>query len=105
MRTSYFRKKRLRKKYRQKEFAEYGFECSCTSPFSDRDEIMDTFIYLIESLGFECGGTFNNKKISVFIAKHKGSCTSRDRTDFASRLDSLGYTDISLGELQDCWNL
>lgn len=108
IRNAHFKKKRLRKKYHQGEFQELGFSFDAvwSGHFDDEtynranDEILDQ----VEKLGLDCGGSFGPKGVSLFICKHKGSCTPDDITKFVKLVSDTGYiTNIKTSQLVDVW--
>lgn len=108
IRNLHFKKKRLRKKYHQGEFKELGFEfrAQWNKQFIN-DEYNDACIFVvdcIEKVKLECGGSFSNKGVSLFVCKNKGSCTRLDIENLLNLVNETGMLkNIEIGELQDVW--
>jgi uncharacterized protein YggL (DUF469 family) len=100
-------KKRLRKKLRCGEFTEYGFEIVITFDprISDLNKLMDSIIYLIESLGLFIGGSYSELGFTGFVTKGpRKTCTENDRQAFKLKLQNLpNIQSIFVGKLEDAW--
>lgn len=108
-RNSNFKTKRLRKKYHQKEFSEYGFGLIADCKFNDlytKSEFIDNLLNFLENNNFGCGGSFFDNNMSLFITKSKGSCTECDIkliVDFLKTINII--SNIKTSNLLDCWNI
>jgi uncharacterized protein YggL (DUF469 family) len=108
VRNAHFKKKRLRKKYRQGEFAELGFsfEAEWEGDFTDigYDRVCVTIFDIVEKLKLDCGGSFGPLGVSIIISKYKGSCTQDDINMFTKLVMETGYVkNIKTSNLIDTW--
>jgi uncharacterized protein YggL (DUF469 family) len=103
-------KKRLRKKLRKGEFAEFGFEI--TINFSENaketnfDEWFDKFIDEIEknNLTFGGGGDFNNFSGYIVSNKRRKSATDDDRIIIQSWINKQNnINEFIIKELTNSW--
>ncbi|WP_304708958.1 50S ribosome-binding protein YggL [uncultured Rikenella sp.] len=101
-------KKRLRKKFRKGEFAEFGFEVdfdySAVADSGNFTPFWDEFVDRIESLGLCCGGGGAEHQ-SYFIDKPgRGSVSSEQRQALIDWLTNRSdVTNVVAGELRDAW--
>lgn len=107
-----FRSRRLRKKYRQKEFAEYGFEVSgsyfgeCKCLWFVRDEVFINLAEMIEKDGFYFGGGYNDDTWGFTFGKYRGSITLEDKNKILEeikRLEGCGLKIEKVSDLIDLW--
>jgi uncharacterized protein YggL (DUF469 family) len=109
VRNSNFKKKRLRKKYHQKEFAEYGFKIDAKFvpdlTQKEYDDAVDECVLAVEKLNLYCFGIFEyNKSIELYITKNKGSCSDGDRAALTSAFNSIKYLkEVEPKEFFDVW--
>lgn len=107
-RSMHFKKKRLRKKYHQGEFQELGFafDAEWSGHFDDEsyDRANDAVLDQVDKLGLDCGGSFGPKGVSLFICKHKGTCTQQDIDAFTKLVADTGFvTNVKTSKLVDVW--
>ena len=103
--------KRLRKKKRKGEFAEFGFPIAwrwARKPSNDDlDVFWDNIIAFAESRGLGIGGgsNMNRETSSAFVTKlGRGSATEADRTEFIGWMtDDPIVGKFIVGEMVDAW--
>jgi uncharacterized protein YggL (DUF469 family) len=108
VRNRHFKKKRLRKKYHQGEFQQLGFEFDAqwADTFTDTkyDNACNVIVDCVEKLKLECGGSFGPNGVSLFVCKHKGSCTMDDILMFTNLVSETGFVkNIMISNLVDVW--
>lgn len=67
------KRKRIRKKYKLKEFAVYGVEIKFDTPMSENDKLIDDFISFLESIDCYCGGGIIAFACDLTIGSNKGT--------------------------------
>jgi len=100
--------KRLRRKKHVGEFQELGFELSCNVELKhddpEFDNWCDDFIAMIESYGLICGGGGLPSDWEVFIARHKGSVTEKERDAVSDWLkENKHVKNFEVKNLIDAW--
>jgi uncharacterized protein YggL (DUF469 family) len=108
IRDRHFKKKRLRKKYRQGEFQQLGFEFDAewVETFTDTnyENACNIIVDCVEKLKLECGGSFGPGGVSLFVCKQKGSCNLDDILMLSNLISETGFVkNIKLGGLVDAW--
>lgn len=101
-----FRKKRLRKKYHQGEYAEYGFELTASfieTPNS-MDKAVDEFLGKIDELGLSTSGAFDKLGLTQLIFKHKKCFPEVEEIAALLYWMETSYTNISVGPDIDLWS-
>lgn len=102
-------KRRLRKKLRRGEFAEYGFGIQLDfvpglTP-DDIERIVDRIIAVVEPRGMYVGGGGSAKGFGGYITKRKASCTEEDRLYVSSSLQGTsGVSKCTVEDLTDSWH-
>jgi uncharacterized protein YggL (DUF469 family) len=116
VRNSHFKKKRLRKKYHQGEFKQLGFEINADwvkeyklifdNEQEAKDYNNDIFLLIekVEDLKLVSGGSFGPKGASLFVCKHKGTCTQEDANKLKALWEATGIVkNIQISDLVDVW--
>lgn len=99
-------KKRLRKKLRKKEFAEYGRRVAIDHSLDDAYEFLDRFIEAVETESCSCGGSTSRTSSDMVIEL---GTRSDDLTGRFNRILKTLQTDpsiksIAYSELFDLWH-
>jgi uncharacterized protein YggL (DUF469 family) len=100
-RNRHFKKKRLRKKYYQKEFQEIALIIKANIPNSNI-QLHDEFIDVIEKLNLMCGGSFYKDDVFLHICKDKGSVTESDKKVITDFVESKSGTVLN-AKFVDAW--
>lgn len=103
-------KRRVRKKLRLREFAEYGIELELkVTREMDKDEFerfFDSVIDYVEYNGLFCGGSANllTKEISLFIEVSKDINKTREfQTSLERWLEDNGFSGSYKTTINDAW--
>lgn len=98
-------KKRLRKKLRKGEFAEYGFDLTVRlRPEADDDAWLDTLIAYVEARGLGVGGSTTNGFFVAALDGRRRKVTEDDRAEMAHWLNGeSALQTFAVGRLQDAW--
>lgn len=106
-------KKRLRKKKRQGEFREFGFNIhfQCRMPEQGReaflDEFLDSLIAKIEEMGLGIGGGMSPEGCADFFVERlgRGTVTLEEREAWIAWLQEQPEVEsLTAGELVDAWH-
>lgn len=101
--------KRLRRKKHVGEFQELGFELNCKVDLKpddpEFDNWCDDFIAMIESHELICGGGGLPSEWGVFVSRHKGSVTEKERCAISDWLkENKHVMEFEVKDLEDAWN-
>ena len=103
---SHFKKKRLRKKYFQKEFAEYGvdIEIKWVDPYKNT-EYFDKVIDTIVKNDLQCGGGSCPRSIilAVCASKPYKSVTLEQVSNLKKDLEELNIGEVIIKDFIDAW--
>lgn len=98
-------KKRLRKKLRIGEFAEYGFYLYATV-INDEDGLLRDIVDKVESLDMLCGGGVSGETLRLFVVGgSRRSPTQEQRSKFHGWIAfDVRVADVNVGPMEDAWH-
>lgn len=100
-------RKRLRKKLHRAEFREFGVLIQGKFKEIPSDEVLQSLVTYVESLGLSIGGGMDDEQFSFMVELGKTDCAAK-REQFLAGVEKTAFFPVAIdfvpSELVDLWN-